>query len=116
MKHSILCILMVVLAGCTTTVEPPLYYYGDYRNTVYAHFSDDAIPQSEQVANLNTAIEQAAVNQRPVAPGLHAHLGLLLIEMGEVDAGTQHLLEEKALFPEATTYIDFVLASMKERS
>lgn len=47
-------------------------------------------------------------------PGFHAHLGMLYAQQGQDDQALQALLTEKTLFPESTTYIDFLLAKIKK--
>ncbi|KKB00698.1 DUF4810 domain-containing protein, partial [Avibacterium paragallinarum] len=44
-----------------------------------------------------------------VAPGAHAHMGLLLVQSGQLDAARQQFLEEKKLFPESSSYINFLM-------
>jgi len=48
-----------------------------------------------------------------VAPGIHAHLGLLYFNAGSSAEGEQQFAQEKALFPESAQYLDFLLKSKK---
>lgn len=99
---------MFFLSGCVTTAQPT-YYYGAYPQTVYSYFKADGATVTEQIDALNQIIEQASSNSLPVAPGLHAHLGMLYFEIGNGDQGLSHFELEKALFPESTAYIDFLI-------
>lgn len=100
-----------VLTGCKTT--KPLYYYGGYQQTVYSYFKGNEATVSEQIDTLEEVIETAAAKGKAVAPGVHAHLGMLYFESGNSGQGTGHFEQEKALFPESTAYLDFLMKSAK---
>ncbi len=113
MKKAITALFMlVVLAGCETT--QPTYYYGDYTKAVYSFFKSDDLTVEQQIMSLEQAIETAAAKNKPVAPGLHAHLGMLYFETGNESQGLQHFEQEKASFPESSKYIDFLISSRTE--
>nr|WP_136250748.1 DUF4810 domain-containing protein [Ningiella ruwaisensis] len=97
--------IFFILTGCKTT--EPLYYYGSYQQAVYSYFKTDNLTRAEQIQQLELTIQEAG--DRPVPPGLHAHLGMLYIEAGDADLGLSHLQTEKELFPESAAYIDFLL-------
>jgi hypothetical protein len=86
-----------------------MYYYGAYSKAVYSYFKADEIPVSQQISILQEVIAQASGKGKPVAPGVHAHLGMLYFESGNHDLGINHFEQEKALFPESTAYIDFLI-------
>lgn len=117
MKGTILktCVLALfasaVLTGCKTT--EPLYYYGDYQATVYSYFKGNETSASEQIDILKEVIETAGFEGKAIAPGIHAHLGMLYFESGNPALGTTHFEQEKALFPESTAYLDFLIKSAK---
>ena len=58
---------------------------------------------------MQLVIETAPSDGLLVPPGAHAHLGMLYFESGNPDQGMAHFLQEKALFPESTAYIDFLI-------
>ena len=100
-----------VLTGCKTT--EPLYYYGDYQQTVYSYFKGNETTVSEQIGLLENIIESAAVKSKAIAPGVHAHLGMLYFESGNANQGINHFEQEKTLFPESIAYLDFLIANGK---
>lgn len=100
-----------VLTGCKTT--EPLYYYGDYQQTVYSYFKGNETSAAEQIGALEQAIEVAGARGKAIAPGVHAHLGMLYFESGSPEQGSMHFEQEKALFPESTVYLDFLIKSAK---
>lgn len=103
--------LTLAVVGCKTTA--PLYYYGDYNKAVYSYFKGEDSTLEEQISALELTIENAAAKGRNIAPGIHAHLGMLYFETGNPQQGELHFQTEKQLFPESTQYIDFLLNSAK---
>lgn len=101
--------LTLTISACKTT--EPLYYHGAYNKAVYAYFKADDTTLEDQIATLQQTIQAAAKAGKPVAPGIHAHLGLLYFDTGNADLGQQHFEQEKVLFPESAQYLDFLLNS-----
>lgn len=113
MKKLIACALVcAALTGCNSTKEP-LYYYGDYNSAVYTYLKADDVSVEEQITMLEQVIANAANNGKAIAPGLHAHLGMLYFDTGNATQGMTHFETEKQLFPESIQYIDFLLKSAK---
>jgi hypothetical protein len=103
----VICSAVFFLAGCKT-VEPT-YYYGAYPEAIYSYFKADETSISQQIMILEQVIEQARGKGKPVAPGVHAHLGMLYFESGNAEQGTTQFEQEKALFPESAAYLDFLM-------
>lgn len=101
--------VMLTLTACKTT--EPLYYHGEYNKAVYAYFKGDDTTVEQQIETLQQTIQAAEAAGKPIAPGIHAHLGMLYFESGNAALGTQHFEHEKALFPESAKYLDFLLTS-----
>lgn len=101
--------LLFALSACKTT--EPLYYHGTYNTAVYTYLKGDESTPAEQIASLQQVIQTAEANGKRIAPGIHAHLGLLYFDAGNSDLGKQHFEHEKALFPESAKYLDFLLKS-----
>lgn len=110
-KIILVAILAIAASGCKTT--EPQYYYGQYSNAVYSYFKADEVTVEEQISILEEVIQTAAANSKYVAPGIHAHLGMLYFEVGNHQLGAQHFEQEKALFPESTHYINFLLKPLR---
>lgn len=96
----------LLFSGCATTTQ--LYHWGSYQDQVYARFSADTNP-AQQIDEMEKAL-QTNNNNRPAPPGYHAHLGLLYGEAGRVNDMREQFLIEKRLYPEATKFMDFLLA------
>jgi len=97
-----------VLAGCAPKGPEPIYYWGDYQQQVYSYYQKDSDPQ-KQIDALNLHIEKAKAVNKPVAPGLHAQLGLLYAKNGNTDKAFSQFALEKQLFPESAPYMDFLM-------
>lgn len=104
--------LALAVSGCVTT-PPPIYYYGDFNKVVYSYFNADEVTVEEQITTLQTIIQNAQAKSLPVAPGVHAQLGMLYFQTGNNDLGRQEFELEEQLFPESKQYIDFLLKSVK---
>ena len=48
-----------------------------------------------------------------LAPGFHAHLGMLYFESGNNSSGVEQFEIEKSLFPESSKYLDYLLAQLQ---
>lgn len=99
------------LMGCGSTQS--IYYHGNYTQNLYAHFKAQDSSPEEQILSLEETIEKANSANLLVAPGLYAHLGYLYTLTGQMDKGISLLEQEKQLFPESTTYIDFLINNAK---
>ncbi len=104
-------VAVAALSGCQTT--RPLYHYGSYQDNVYTHFNNEDASLVQEIAALEKTILESAAKNLQVGPGLHAHLGYLYIESGQMDKGIVYLQKEKALYPESTQFIDFLLKNAK---
>lgn len=102
-----LMVLVLLTTGCQTTNSQ--YYHGDYNKAVYSYFKGDDVTVLQQVDMLTQVIQQAETSNKSVAPGIHAHLGMLYFELGDGASGLRHLELEKQLFPESSHYIDFLI-------
>ena len=111
MKKIILMSLLVILTGCKT-VEP-IYYHGNYHDVVYSYFNADEITLENQITDINTTILNAESKGKPIAPGIHAHLGMLYFETGNTSEGVKHFEIEKQLYPESIHYVDFLMTSVQ---
>lgn len=109
MKKLICVALLAMLAGCKT-IEP-MYYHGEYNSAVYSYFKAEEVSIEEQILMMLSILQNAEAQGKPVAPGAHAHLGMLYFESGNSVDGLRHFEMEKTLFPESTQYIDFLIAS-----
>jgi len=99
--------LVLVCASCTTTH----YDWGRYEDSVYAvTLRPDGFDLAAEIDALEQQIDQSLDAERPIPPGLHAHLGYLHSVAGNPVAARDHLEREKSLYPESARFVDHVLA------
>ncbi len=98
------------LAGCATSKS--LYQWGSYQPQVYSYFKGES--SEAQIEALERDLEKIKAAGSAVPPGYHAQLGLLYLNTGKDDQMVQQFQTEKALFPEAAHYMDFLLKSARK--
>ena len=98
---SILCAgALFALAGCVTTA-PAKYSWGNYENSLYSYYKDSS-KSAEYEAELASMIRDSEVTAKPVAPGLHAEYGFLMLQEGKSKDAIAQFEKEKAKWPEST--------------
>lgn len=102
----------LLLAGCAPTHSPPLYQWDAYQPQVYEYFKGEKGPDA-QIEALEAALERIRAKGSMPPPGFHAQLGMLYSSVGKTGQATQEFEAEKALFPESSAYMDFL---MKKKS
>lgn len=107
-KSSLLFSIAMLLVACGTH-QKSMYYWKDYNNAVYNYLKNDNTSLGEQINQMKSYFDNAQKEQYAVAPGAHAHMGLLLFKTGQINEARQQFLEEKKLFPESSSYIDFLM-------
>ncbi|UXN35988.1 DUF4810 domain-containing protein [Avibacterium paragallinarum] len=107
-KLPLLLIFSIFLSACGTSTNN-MYYWKGYNNTVYDYLKNDSTSISNQIETMEKYFSDAKDKQLAIAPGAHAHMGLLLVQSGQLDAARQQFLEEKKLFPESSSYINFLM-------
>jgi hypothetical protein len=106
-----LVVLALALPACAA--KPPMYAWGRYQDSLYAMWiRADAFDVRDHLAILTEDIERAESEERLVPPGVRAHVAMLFFEAGNTEEARRYLLDEKAAFPEATVFVDGMLARM----
>ncbi|MDU9401128.1 DUF4810 domain-containing protein [Pseudomonas sp. zfem004] len=101
-----------LLAGCNS--QKPLYQWESYQPQVYSYLKGDA--KEEQITALERDLEKIKAKNGAVPPGYHAQLGLLYSSLGKDDQMIQQFRTEKALFPESTAYMDFLMKNASKEA
>ncbi|WGS50002.1 DUF4810 domain-containing protein [Paraburkholderia sp. D15] len=104
----------LALAGCANPGTPPLYQWSGYEPAVYDYLKGEKAPQ-EQLDALNKAAQQIRAKGNATPPGFHAQLGMLYATVGNDGQAMQEFDTEKSLFPEASTYMDFLMKKPKQQ-
>ncbi|WP_330115663.1 DUF4810 domain-containing protein [Pseudomonas sp. JS3066] len=107
-RAALFTLLLAVCAGLAGCAGPqPLYQWEGYQTQVREYFKGE--PREAQVEALEQGLQKIRAKGGAVPPGYHAQLGLLYSSMGRDDQMVQQFETEKALFPESTAYMDFLL-------
>lgn len=112
LRHLILLLAVVTMTGCAAESHR-LYHWDKYQSTLYQYYQQDTTSPEDQIASLKESIEKSRAKNKPVPPGLHAHLGLLYAKTGHGPEAVQEFEQEKVLFPEAAPFMDFLLNKEK---
>lgn len=99
-------ILPIFLSACAANKN--IYEWGSYQTQVYNHF-EHSTPSEEQIEKLESDLSKAQGSTKAIAPGFHAHLGLLYHLVGNAAKGSSHFEQEKSLYPESSNFINFLL-------
>lgn len=104
--------LFSLLAGCAAAPKP-LYKWGNYQNDLYARFKATSSAE-QQIQGMEKTL-QSSKSQLPIAPGFHAHLGLLYGEAGRRNEMCEQFKIEKQLFPESAVFMDMLLSKAENQ-
>ena len=106
---SLLLLLGLLLGGCTS---PSLYEWGNYDQWLYENYKHPKNDE-ELYVDLSALISQyesrSKPNIKPLAPGLYAEYGFLLMRRGENSQAIKYYNKEKALWPESATFMDSMI-------
>lgn len=105
-------LLVLALAAPAASCGSTTYYrWGRYEDSVYlVTRQPDGFDLQAEIDSLEQDLAETKDAQRPVPPGLHAHLGYLHSVAGNPAAAGAHFADEKSLYPESATFMDHLLA------
>jgi hypothetical protein len=111
-----LSLLIAALCALSACAPKTIYSWGRYEDLVYdMYVRPGKADPGTQVAKLTEDIDKAHAAGKLVPPGVHAHLGYLYYQQGNVGAAEQEFKTEKRLFPESTPFVDGMLQRMKRQ-
>ena len=109
----VLMVAVALLAGCAS--EPkPMYDWSAYQQQVYRHLKGDEASIEDQRLKLEAAAAVAQGKSLVLPPGYRAHLGLLYLKLGRTPEARAAFETEKAMFPESTQYMNFLLRNFEK--
>jgi len=100
---------LLLLSGCTS---PYLYTWGKYDQWLYENYKN---PKNDEelyvdLTALITKYESRKEPEtKPMAPGLYAEYGFLLMRRGENARAIKYYNKEKALWPESAVFMDSMI-------
>ncbi|WP_429348089.1 DUF4810 domain-containing protein [Paraburkholderia sp. Clong3] len=98
----------ILLTGCAANRPQPLYQWTGYQPAVYDYLKAEKAPQ-EQIDALEKALQEIRAKGATPPPGFHAQLGMLYASVGKDGPAMEQFGAEKDLFPESSTYMDFLM-------
>lgn len=105
-----------LLVGCAEPgPKPPAYTWGGYEDLIYAMYAKpgEATPEV-QIERISANLQEGESAGYKAGPGLYAHLGYMQYLTGNFDAARDAFQEEKALYPESSTFMDGLLKQLGE--
>ena len=103
--------LSALTTGCATRIEP-LYQWGDFTRLQYDVLLRSGASPASQVELMELHAAKVRARNGALPPGFRAHLGMLKLALGDVDAARSAWQAERAAFPEATHYMDRLLKNL----
>jgi hypothetical protein len=92
-----------ILAGCGAA--PQKYNWGNYEQSLYSYYKDPT-KTAAYAMELENTIQESEKTQKPVAPGIYAEYGYLLLQQGKSTEAVALFEKEKAKWPESTYLMD----------
>lgn len=93
-----------------TTGNSRLYHWGHYEDLVNDMYNNPEKGNPlRQIEYLTKDIEDARGAGLPLPPGVQLHLGYMHMLVGDMNAAMISLNNERAMYPESATLIDFML-------
>ena len=108
----LLALLSVICFSACNSAPSSLYSWGNYENKVYAYLQGES--PAAQIDALQNDLLKIEETGKKAPPGYYAHLGMLYADVGEQGLAISCFMAEKARFPEAAVFMDYLLARYKK--
>ena len=106
---------LFLLAGCSS---PDLYQWGDYDEWLYKDYKNPVNHDERLFTELSAFMEEYESREnpstKPMAPGLYAEYGFLLMQRGEYTKAIEYYNKEKALWPESAVFMDSMIQTAQQ--
>lgn len=112
-RQFVLSATFLSLAGCVSAPKT-LYQWGSFQEQTYLMYSAPGkVQPQDQILKLESEIEKAKGSGAAVPPGLYAHLGLLLMNEGNLVRAGEYLELERQTYPESQVLMNRLLGKLK---
>ncbi|WGE71018.1 DUF4810 domain-containing protein [Actinobacillus equuli subsp. haemolyticus] len=100
-------LMAMILSACYSKSVNTQYYWGNYSDIIYSYYNEpnDFVKQEN---GFNEIIKMAKDANKPVAPGVYGHLGLVLLKQGKTAEAQNAFIQEQQLFPESKTFMQYL--------
>lgn len=106
--------LAVLLTGCVTNKN--LYHWGNYEDTLFAHFHEPDVKEEMLTAYLTFLEKQRGKNDtKKIAPGLFAEAGTFMLEQGDTKAAIRFYKLERSVWPESEALMTMLINNLHAR-
>lgn len=100
---------IVLLTGCVTNQSK--YSWGKYDQSLYDYYKHPG-DTADYMSALRAAIDEASI-ERPVAPGIYAEYGYMLMQQKKYDDAVEYFEREKAAWPESAQFMDRMIRTAR---
>lgn len=108
----VICATSVLFVGCAAK-DNSIYSWGSYQQHLYTvQVKPEKADPLKQIRDLQKDIEKAKAKNKPVAPGIYAHLGYQYSLVGNKQKAREYLKLEQQLYPESSVYIQRILKQL----
>lgn len=105
-------VAVAALVGCANAPQSR-YAWGSYEDQIYVAYSKPgALSPQAQADQMQKDRDAARAANQKLPPGWHAQLARVYFDMGRADLAREELEAEKTAFPEATVFVDRLIANM----
>ncbi|OUR60699.1 DUF4810 domain-containing protein [Colwellia sp. 39_35_sub15_T18] len=106
--------IAIFLAGCQTT--KPMYEYEDYAESFYSLKKEGGEETAVQwKTSLESIVEKSKAKAVRVPPGVYANLGYIHLKVNNNEGAITFFEQEKAIYPEATKFMDNLIKKAKAK-
>jgi hypothetical protein len=113
-RHVVIVVIaMSVVVGCASKPKE-LYQWGGYEQGLYAAYKDPVQVESLRVKLETLIAEMERVGQK-VAPGLHAELGTIYLQMGATDKAIAQYAKERDAWSESRGLMTAMIQNLERR-
>ena len=107
-----LVVLLMLLAGCA---PPPLFYWGQYQNSLYKRYTDASEQgQAEAFKMLEATIKEAEARNVRVPPGVYADYGYLLFKQGKTTEAVEFFRKEAVAYKESKFLMESLISRIEK--
>lgn len=101
-----------LLLGCAA--PPARHPWNGYPTQVYSYLRNHTPSREEQIQARGKAMAQSLATAAELPPGYQAHRGLQHLHADRGNEALHAWQREKALFPESTHFIDYLIGNLKK--
>lgn len=103
-------IACAILSACVT--QKTKYSWGGYDQALYDYYKHPADATHYMLA-LRAAIDGATKNHKPVAPGVYAEYGYMLMQQHKYEDAARNFEQEKQAWPESAQFMDGMIKAAR---